>query len=204
MSRLLVFALSAVLILAATPTSQGALLVYVASLDGPSEAPPNASLGTGFARIELDVVAHVLNVTTTFSGLTGTTTNAHIHAPTALPGTGTAGVATEVPRFAGFPMGVTAGSYSRSFDTTFASTFNPAYVTANGGTVAGAESALAASLAAGTAYFNIHTSSFPGGEIRGFLQPIPEPTSLLIWGLGAAGLIYNRRRNWPALWQRHG
>jgi hypothetical protein len=39
-------------------------------------------------------------------------------------------------------MGVMDGTYSMLFDTTLASTYNPAFVTANGGTVAAAEAAL--------------------------------------------------------------
>jgi CHRD domain len=42
-----------------------------------------------------------------------------------------------------------------------------------------AEVALAASLAADTAYLNIHTTNFPGGEIRGFLL-FPEPATILM------------------------
>jgi hypothetical protein len=52
---------------------------------------------------------------------------------------------------------------------TSAASYNPAFVTANGGTTAGAEAALLAGLEAGQAYLNIHTTMFPGGEIRGFL-----------------------------------
>ena len=38
---------------------------------------------------------------------------------------------------------------------------------------------LAAAMAAGKSYFNIHTSVVGGGEIRGFLVPGPEPGSCL-------------------------
>src|SRR2546426_810756 len=71
--------------------------VFEAALNGPSEAPPNASPGTGLAFVTLDPVAHTMRVEVTFSGLIGTTTASHIHATTALPGTGTAGVATQTP-----------------------------------------------------------------------------------------------------------
>lgn len=44
------------------------------------------------------------------------------------------------------------------------------------------------SLLAGLAYLNIHTTQFPGGEIRGqIISPVPEPSSLLLFG--AAGLL---------------
>ncbi len=91
------------------------------------------------------------------------------------------------PTFAGFPLGVTSGTYDAVFDTTLASTWNAAFVTANGGTPAGAEAALAAGIAAGQAYLNIHTSSFAGGEIRGFLALQP-PAALNVPTLSSAGL----------------
>jgi hypothetical protein len=86
---------------------------------------------------------------------------------------------------------VTSGTYHQTFNTGLASTWNPTFVTAQG-SVAAAEAALAASLAAGTAYFNIHTSFAPGGEIRGFLT-VPEPTTILLLGLGLMGLAGIRR-----------
>ena len=144
-------------------------ITYTANLNGPSESPPNASPGTGFAKVVFDSNAHNLAVHVSFSGLLGTTTASHIHAPTASPLTGTAGIATQVPTFANFPLGVTSGTYDHSFDTSLASTYNPAFITAQGGTVPAAEAALGAALADGRAYLNIHSTVSPGGEIRGFL-----------------------------------
>lgn len=168
---------------------------YNVFLDGPSESPANASPGTGFASVIYDDTAHTLFIDLVFSGLLGTTTASHIHAATAAAGTGTAGVATTTPTFAGFPLGVTSGSYINTLDLTLASSYNPAYITANGGTTATAEAALAAAIASGRAYLNVHTSVFGGGEIRGFLIPVPEPGTFALLGLGGLGLAVFARNS---------
>lgn len=174
-------------------------LTYTAQLSGPNESPPVASPGTGFAIVDFDATAHTLRVDETFAGLLGNTTASHIHCCLATPTTGNAGVATQVPTFAGFPLGVTAGTYQNTFDTLLPSTWNPAFITANGGTAAGAEVALAAGLAAGTTYINIHTNLFPGGEIRGFLTQAtsgqaPEPGSIALVAIAFGALAISRRR----------
>jgi hypothetical protein len=143
----------------------------------------------------------------TFASLVAGTTAAHIHCCVVPPGN--AGVATTTPYFAGFPIGVTSGSYDQTFDTTLASTWNAPFITASGGTPLGAEAALAAGIAAGTAYLNVHSSTYPGGEIRGFLAPqvappVPVGSDIptlsewamigLILSLLAAGWLMLRRR----------
>jgi hypothetical protein len=168
------------------------VLSYETPLAGTNELPLNASPATGLAQVDYDDVAHTLHVQATFSGLLGTTTASHIHGPTTTPLTGNAGVITTTPTFAGFPLGVTSGAYDNTLDLTQTSSFNSSFITSNGGTAASAEAALAASMAAGTAYFNIHTDIFPGGEIRGFLTPVPEPATLAL--LAAGGLAIIRRR----------
>jgi hypothetical protein len=149
-----------------------------------ANAPGLVSPGTGEATVILDAAAHTLQINATFSGLTSNTVAAHIHCCAPL-GTN-AGVATTVPAFPGFPLGVTSGTYSSDvFDLTQPLIYNPAFVTLQGG-LAQAEAALIAGIEGGLTYFNIHTVNFPGGEIRGQLNPIPGP----VVGAGLPGLIF--------------
>jgi hypothetical protein len=145
-----------------------------------------------------DSVAHSLSVQINFTGLVGETTVAHIHAPTALPFAGTIGVATMPGTFPGFPTGVTSGSYSGTFDMSLTTSYTASFLTLGGGTAAGAEALLLASILDGKAYVNVHSTFAPGGEIRGFLTPVPDTTSTAsLLGLFLLALLGLRRRLAP-------
>lgn len=49
----------------------------------------------------------------------------------------------------------------------------------------------------GLSYLNFHTVQFPGGEIRGQIQVVPEPSTFALLGGGAAALafgVFRRKR----------
>ena len=191
------------LILIATATLAFALpasaheQIYFTTLSGTAEIPTNASAGTGSATLTVDLDLLTMRVQVTFSNLLGTTTAAHIHCCTTAPGSANVGVATQLPTFLDFPLGVTGGVYDHTFDMALASSYNPAFVAARG-SVTNAFGALLAGMDSRNAYYNVHTTSFPGGEIRGLVAPVvaavPEPQTYAMFGAGLGLLAWTTRR----------
>lgn len=167
------------------------------NFQGTFAAEAIGATGSGTLDMVYDPVGHTLNINATWAGLSGNTSNAHIHCCTASPNTGTAGVAlAEGGMLPGFPLGIKTGSYIRLIDLNSAGSYGAAFVTASGGTAAGAEARLISNLTSGNAYFNIHTSTFGGGEIRAFVTVVPEPETyaLMLAGLGLLGWTARRRQ----------
>src|SRR5260370_585818 len=124
--------------------------VYTATLNGAQEVPANASPGSG--SVTVTVLADTLTVDLSFSGLVGGTASAaHIHCCVP-PGTAT-GVA--VPFTGGFPA-ATSGTYSHAFNLLDPTIYTSGFLTASGGTAAGAEAALIAGLTPSLAYSQHH------------------------------------------------
>ena len=161
------------LLLFGTASAKATLITFDAFLDGLSQSPVNASPATGFGTVVLDDVANTITVDESWSGLLAPATASHIHGP-ALPGVN-AGVLFP---FSGVPAATSGAIPQQVFPIT---------------------AAQITSLEAGLYYMNIHTSVFPGGEIRGQLAQVPEPSTIVLLcsallGLGWVGLV-RRRKN---------
>lgn len=187
---------TAALMLSFSGAAQAHLTVFQGTFA--PEAP--GATGSGTLMLEYDHDGHTLLIDAVWSGLSGTTTNAHIHCCTASPGSGTAGVAlarsdVQPNILPNFPLGITSGSYQKVIDLTSTSNYSNTFLANSGGTAAGAEARLIANLTTQNAYFNIHTSTFGGGEIRAFVTAVPEPSTWIsmLLGLGLVGGIVRRR-----------
>ena len=158
---------------------------------GQLEVPANASPGSSIATFEFD--GNILRAEVPFRDLLAGTSVAHIHCCTTAAFTG---VAPPAITLSDFPLGARAGTYSRAFDLSDASVWEPAFLAAFGGTPASATAAMLDAVDDNTAYLNIHSTQFPAGEIRGFLvaAPIPEPATWGMLGFGLAGLGMAARR----------
>ena len=114
---------------------------FYAYLSSAQEVPTNASTATGYARIVVNESALTINYTVVFNNLTSAQSGAHIHAPAAIGVN--AGVAI------GFPVvGGTSGTLTGTLPIT-------------GTQIAQIRSHMG--------YVNVHSTMFPGGEIRGQL-----------------------------------
>jgi len=132
--------LPGVLVLSAGPAGATAQTFSV-TLSGVQEVPANASTATGTASVVLNAAETTITVDAGWTGLGSNATAGHIHGPAA-PGAN-AGV---LFGFAGVPAATTGSIPTQAFAIT------PAQVT---------------QLKAGQFYFNIHSTVFPGGEVRG-------------------------------------
>jgi hypothetical protein len=124
-------------------TTVGNITTIGVALTGLNNVPPNPPGATGTCIGTFNSATDILSFTILFNGMTGVTTAAHIHGPA--PAGANAAILIPFPTF---PVGVTSGLYTNSFLLT---------------------PTQKAQFFAGLLYVNIHTTVYPGGEIRGQL-----------------------------------
>jgi hypothetical protein len=126
-------------------TTDGQTEYLVARMQGAQSTPPNNSLGSGMAYALVDKGTHWLYLTGSYSGLTANASNAHIH--------------TGAPHASG---GVIVPLI---FTPTATGTVDTAQVLSGANETA---------ILSGDTYVNVHTSTYPLGEIRGQLTQLSQ------------------------------
>ncbi len=161
---------------------------FVANLSGIQEVPSSGSAATGYARVFLNEATMTINFTVVFNGLTSNQTGAHIHGPAAIGAN--AGVA------------ITLGTPGGTSNTITGS--SPVTAT------------LITQMRANQTYINVHSTNFPGGEIRGQLAlkrpvdydgdgktdysvlrfPAGSPSQITYWNRNSTGFAANQTIPW--------
>ena len=158
----------AVAVLAAASTRVQAQTSFTAFLNGAQEAPtPSVTPAFGNGTLLLNAARTQITINLRFSGLLAPITVAHIH-------NGAFGI--------GGPVIL---DILRLIETT---------PDMRSGTIMNVTTEQANVLLAGNGYFNVHTTAFPGGEIRGQINVVPEPSTYLLMATGLGGLVFFARR----------
>ncbi|HEY2955295.1 MAG TPA: CHRD domain-containing protein [Candidatus Eisenbacteria bacterium] len=127
---------------------------FSVNLNGAQEVPANASPGTGSGTLVVNDAQTQVTYNITYQNLTSNRSAQHIHAP------------APVGQNAGVAVGLSATG------TTSGTVSGVAVVTTT----------LVRYMVNDSAYVNIHTANFPGGEIRGQIMLDPTPTRTTTWG----------------------
>jgi hypothetical protein len=157
-----------------------------------SNATPEQDGGEGrrgSGTFTLTLSGTTMTIAGTFQGLSSPSILAHIHGP-AGPLPATAGVIydfTAPPGGLGLAtLGGTSGSINGSFQL----------IPKRGGAYTVAQQMI--DLNNGLWYVNVHSETWPGGEIRGQILPVPEPSTWVLAGLGLCSLLVLRKRRQAA------
>ena len=119
--------------------TKAAALEFSVNIDPIQEVPPSASMGSGMATVSLDDVSNTLCWDISWSSMSGPSTGMHFHGPAMM------GVNAGVQVNIGTNSGLTSPSMGCTVITALQVT----------------------DLKNDLWYINIHSSAFPGGEIRG-------------------------------------
>lgn len=146
---------------------------FIALLDATQDGGGTRS---GSGVFSLTMSETVMTISGDFDGLSGTAVNAHIHGPA--PTGQNAGVLYGLFNFITFAPGNNSGSINAPVSLVD----NP------NGTIFDIPAQLD-QLNSGQWYFNIHSSAFGGGEIRGQILSVPEPSTIAMSDLGIVSFV---------------
>lgn len=155
---------------AVTAGASAAVLQFESTLSGANEVPAAATPGSGTVSMTFDDVTNtILTIDVFVRDLLATVSASHIHLA---PAGSNGGVIVNLgsaylPDGGGFRLVVN----------------NLAFPAANVG-----------ALMSGGTYVNVHTSTFPGGEVRGQLTLVPTPGGAALGLCALAGVARRRRR----------
>lgn len=149
-----------------------AATLFSANLTSSQQVPPNSSTATGFGTVLLNDAQNMIAVNFTYTGLTTQVTVGHIHGPAPL--------GVNAPVLFDFTSALPPASTSGTIAEQMFS-INPTQVN---------------NLRGGLLYFNLHSTTFPGGEIRGQIAAVPESQPLSLFGIvlamGCVALLKTR------------
>lgn len=148
------------------PAAMADLFFFRCDMNGLNEVPPNNSPGTGKALLTFDDTTSMLTLTSgTYQDLLANSVGAHVHI-------GQAGVNGPI-------IIHLTHSNSTSGVLTGSGPLNAQQITA---------------LFSAGLYINVHSTLFPGGEIRGQILAIPSPGAIALLPLSAWVTRPGRRR----------
>lgn len=171
--RSLYKAAAVIAVAVASSTSAAAQTNFIAFLNGAQEAPtPVVTPAFGNGTVLLNAAQNQITINLTFRGLLAPVTVAHIH--NGAFGVGGPVIIDILNLISFSARDLTAGTiFNATLDVT------PAQANV---------------LLAGNGYFNIHTTRNRGGEIRGQINVVPEPSTYLLMATGLGGLLLVARR----------
>lgn len=159
-----------ILLVFAAQAASASSFLYTSALNGFQEVPPTGSQGIGVIELTLDDAALSVTGSGVVFLLSGPPTDFHIHnAPFGVDG----------------PIVLDIGADAIAGNSVDFSKTLPDLASFN---------TLKSILDARQGYFNIHTTLFQDGEIRGQIAPVPEPTALAVLGIGIVALRRRKRR----------